>query len=171
VIKQRVLEITHRWSPTHVICDFEKAVRTALTREVRTPRIRGCYFHVKQSLWRKVQELGLVPAYKNQRRVEKIIRRVMAIGFLPTAVVALNFQELLNHEPRTQRAIRRHPNLRRWFMYVDRTYIMDRSDFPVPTWNAFDRDMDVRTNNHMEGEYSINMFQSHSFRWAHVVIA
>ena len=50
--------------PTTVICDFEaaamNAVRTVLGEEVT---IQGCFYHLCQSTWRKIQELGLVGDY------------------------------------------------------------------------------------------------------------
>ncbi|KAK7898526.1 hypothetical protein WMY93_019379 [Mugilogobius chulae] len=59
-IKRRVQHVTgQRWMPNKVTTDFEMAMMEALRTELPTVRSSGCYFHFCQSLWRKVQELGL----------------------------------------------------------------------------------------------------------------
>jgi len=45
-----------------------------------------------------------------------------------------------------------YPTLMQWLDYVDVTDVKRNSLFPPPTWNAFDRNSDTRTNNHLEGE-------------------
>ena len=149
VIKNQVRNLTHhRWAPQDVICDFEKALHTALETDLPQTRIRGCYFHFNQSLWRRVQEFGLVRAYRINNRTKKIIRKVMAVGFLPTAIVALNFRALAARRS-TQRAIQRYPALRNWLDYVDMTYINPINSFPIPSWNVYDRDMDRNTKKYV----------------------
>ena len=50
--------------PETVVMDFEvaalQAVKSTLGRSVR---IQGCFFHLYQSTWRKIQELGLTRMY------------------------------------------------------------------------------------------------------------
>ena len=59
-IKQEVLRITgQRWTPQRVITDFESSLLLAIETEMPNSRSSGCYFHFTQSLWRKVQEVGL----------------------------------------------------------------------------------------------------------------
>ena len=48
-----------RWSPEKVLTDFEMALINAFETKLPNIRTTGCYFHFCQSLWRKVQELGL----------------------------------------------------------------------------------------------------------------
>jgi hypothetical protein len=95
------------WEPEAIVWDFEQALITAIQTELPNTRIEGCYFHFNQSLWRHVKELGLTRAYRNHERVKKLIRKVMSIGFLPTAIVRNNFA-LLRTENRTLR-FRRYP--------------------------------------------------------------
>jgi hypothetical protein len=82
-----------------VICDFELALITAAESEFIGCRVRGCYFHFSQSLWRKVQALGLVSAYRGNSRdgnkLKKCIQLLMAIGFLPTVAVRTSFDNLV----------------------------------------------------------------------------
>jgi len=84
------------WRPTNVICDFEIAMITSLQTELPHTRIRGCYFHFTQSLWRKVAALGLVTQYRSNstrgRRLRKLVQKVMAIGFLPGLLISTAFR-------------------------------------------------------------------------------
>uniref|UniRef100_A0AAV2J3Z3 MULE transposase domain-containing protein n=1 Tax=Knipowitschia caucasica TaxID=637954 RepID=A0AAV2J3Z3_KNICA len=141
------VEIQGPWRPQKVVCDFEMALITALQSELPQVSIQGCYFHFTQSLWRRVQELGLVRAYRENLRLRKCIRKLMALGYLPRPLVRLNFNSLRRSQ-RTIRLIDRNPSLLDFFGYVQNTYI--GGFFPVPLWNVFDREMDTRTNNHVE---------------------
>ncbi|KAL8588721.1 hypothetical protein ACOMHN_042063 [Nucella lapillus] len=58
----------------------------------------------------------------------------MAIGYLPLAVLAMNFDQLVQD----------------FIEYFRRTYIGPRATFPPVMWCVSDRDMDQRTNNHAE---------------------
>ena len=52
--------------PVSVTTDFKVAVMNAIRMQLGDHmRVRGCFFHLCQSTWRKVQELGLVDAYKD----------------------------------------------------------------------------------------------------------
>ena len=65
-LKQRIRDLTGRaFRPASVVCDFEQALITAVQTELRRSRVSGCYFHFTQSMWRRVQELGLSGRFKN----------------------------------------------------------------------------------------------------------
>ena len=148
-LKQAVRNITrHRWRPRMVICDFEQALVSAVETELPNARIAGCYFHFCQSLWRKIQELGLANQYLRRRRVRRILRKFMAIGHLPVAVVRQNFN-LLVRDRATRRAVNRYPAIDDFIHYLQNTYI--RGTFPITMWNVFERASDCRTNNAVEG--------------------
>ena len=54
--------------PEFVMVDFESAVQQAVEETFDgTTDIRGCFFHLTQSTWRKIQELGLSQLYKEDR--------------------------------------------------------------------------------------------------------
>lgn len=141
----------HNWRPRLIVSDFELALRTAIETELPATRIGGCYFHFNQALWRKIQELGLSAPYQQNQRLKEVIRKVMAIGYLPLAVVHMNFTALVGAR-RTQRLTARYPQLADFLTYVSNTYVRHRATFPPPVWNVYDRGMDQRTNNHVEGE-------------------
>jgi hypothetical protein len=148
-VKRSVRRVSgHQLQPRRVICDFELALKNAIETELPRSRISGCYFHFCQSLWRKVQELGLSRAYTRRRRVKKCIRKCMALGHLPLPLVRNNFR-LLTTARETRRLVRRYPALQEFFQYVERNYI--NGQFEPRMWNVFERTNDNRTNNYVEG--------------------
>lgn len=146
-----------RWRPDTAICDFELALILALETELRGIRVRGCYFHFSQSLWRKFASLGLVSEYRaqtdNGRRLREFVRKTRAIGFLPAVIISTKFHAYCA-SPRVLRLCATFPRLREYINYIQHVYIGQTASFRPPMWCVYDRDMDVRTNNFVE-RYSI----------------
>lgn len=167
VLKDETRAVTGRpLHPSQMVLDFEQATMQALKAELPTTLLSGCYFHYTKSLWRHVQHLGLCDEYHQNRRVRKIIRKVMAIGFLPLLLVRQNFN-LLKGSRRTQRQMQRIPVLTQWFDYVETTYVARNATFPPRMWNVYERSMETRTNNHVEGNnLSCNRIDNYYFRTA-----
>lgn len=151
-IAREVRQITHhRWRPRIVICDFEQALLIAVETELPHVQIGGCYFHFTQALWRQIQELGLARRYRNSRSLKKCLRKVMALGYLPLALVQMNFN-MLRTSRRTNNLVNRFPSLMDFFAYFRNTYI--HGMFPTALWNVYERNMDLRTNNNVESKYA-----------------
>ena len=70
--------------PSEIILDFEKsaiqAVSTILGPHVDT---KGCFFHLTQSTWRKIQELGLVNCYRDSNDCKLFCGMMDGLAFLP----------------------------------------------------------------------------------------
>jgi hypothetical protein len=54
----------------------------------------GCLFHLCQSIWRRVQRLGLRRAYERNINLRKCVRKLMALAYLPVLLVRANFAQL-----------------------------------------------------------------------------
>ena len=148
-IKGAVRRATHRdFEPGNIVCDFEQALIIAINTELPTTRKCGCYFHFTQNLWRKIQGLGLSGAYQTVPRLEKILRKFMALGYLPVQLIRNNFR-LHSQDARTRRYIARYPELGDFIRYFEGNYI--NGVFEPRLWNVFRRNSDMRTNNHVEG--------------------
>ena len=157
-LKTVVRRVTRRrFQPRRIITDFERSLLISLETEFPQSRLNGCYFHFNQSLWRHIQRQGLVVPYKNDNRFQKIVRKVMALAFLPVLLVRQNFMILRQSRP-TRRLILRYPAFDDWLDYVQQVYIDRNGPFNPPLWNVFDRSVDTRTNNHLEG-YLLNIFR------------
>lgn len=55
-----------QFNPEKIFIDFEIAVIEAVNYILPLTQVHGCLFHFTQSIWRKVQEFGLVNEYKIQ---------------------------------------------------------------------------------------------------------
>ncbi|CAG2208063.1 unnamed protein product [Mytilus edulis] len=147
-IKRKYARITNNpFAPLRIISDFEVAMTSAAETEFQHASICGCLFHLCQAIWRKVQKLGLTRPYDRNPNLRKCIRKVMAIAYLPLLLVRVNFDQLCR-ENLTRRLCRRYPALQDLLNYFRRNYM--NGQYAVPTWNVYERNMDNRTNNHIE---------------------
>ena len=150
-LQQSILRLSGQpFQPAMVICDFEISLMTAIETELPNVVIRGCFFHFCQSLWRKVQELGLSVVYRQVRSVKNVVRKIMSLAFLPTAIVRMTFN-LIYRSRSVARLFTNYPSLREFVDYFTQNYL--NGLFRPPTWNVYERDVDCRTNNHVEGYY------------------
>jgi len=153
-VKAQVRRFTGRnFSPDKTVCDFEQALQSAAETELQNTRICSCYFHFCQSLWRRVSDLGVSTPYGRNRRLKKCIRKFMALAHLPVPLVRQNFG-LLSTARSTRRLINRYPSLFDFIRYLENNYIFGQ--YTVQRWNVYDRDIDTRTNNHVEGLYFLS---------------
>ena len=77
----------------------------------------------------------------------------MALGYLPQALMRVNFTNLENAR-RTRRLAVQNPSVDDFFRYIRNTYVGQAAAFPPDVWNVFNRDMSQRTNNNVEGGFS-----------------
>lgn len=136
--------------PARIVIDFEASLKIAAETEFPNTMISGCYFHFCSSLWRRVQKLDLSYAYKHNASLKKTIRMIMAIAFIPAALVRNNYN-LFSNSQRTSSLVNRYPAFQTWIDYVRSTYIANTATFPAPMWNVFNRNINTRSNNHLEG--------------------
>lgn len=148
-VKRQVRQVTgHRFRPRRFVCDFERAILLTIQTEVPTATVCACYFHFCQSIWRHVQQLGLHRAYHRRRAVKRLIRKIMAIGFVPLPLVRNSFRALCMLRS-TIRIVRRYPAVADFLRYFRDTYM--NGVYRPPIWNVYHRPNTCRTNNHVEG--------------------
>ena len=71
-------------SPEKVICDFEKAAMNAVKNILGDDIItHGCFYHLTQATWRKIQNLGLTALYKESEDIRMFCGMMDGLGFLP----------------------------------------------------------------------------------------
>ena len=154
IIKSKVRALTRRnWQPNMAVCDFELSLMSALETEFPGISVRACYFHLCQSIWRKVQSLGLSRAWRRTgsraERLRKFIHKIMALGHVPLPLVRNAFNAYCASRS-VIRLARHFPALVRFIAYMRRMYVERNAVFPPRVWNAFDRSTDCRTNNNVE---------------------
>lgn len=157
--------------PNTIVCDFELAVIKA-AKSIFGDHIgvQGCFFHLTQSTWRKIQELGLSQMYQENRDVKLFCGMIDALAFLPCDKISEGLVFLRDNIPEDPE------ELEDLLDYFDATYIsglyrriqipavavggveppvrMRRSPplFPPETWNVHQTTLEGghRTNNFCE---------------------
>lgn len=149
--------------PHRIVIDFEQSVIAAIKNIFGTGvQTRGCFFHLTQSTWRKIQELGLVRLYKENGDVRHFSGMMDGLAFLPLTDVPLGLNHLKSVVP---------DMLVPLLEYFDSTYVsgplrsvkqpdnanggvrlrLKRSAplFPPSLWNVHDSTLndEARTNN------------------------
>ena len=65
-VLDRCCDLGFQPDPTTIITDFEQATINAVSNTLGSDvQSRGCFYHLTQSMWRKVQQLGLVTLYRS----------------------------------------------------------------------------------------------------------
>ena len=153
-IKRRYNRITNnQLSPDRIISDFEIAMMNAAETEFPQSNSCGGLFHLCQSIWRRVQRLGLRRSFERNINLRKCVRKLMALAYLPVLLVRANFAQLCR-DNLTRLLCQRYPALQDLLTYFWGTYL--DGQFNVRMWNVYERTMDNRTNNHIECKYSKN---------------
>jgi hypothetical protein len=144
-------------SPKTILTDFESAAMGAFTHGYPTASITGCYFHLNQSVLRKVYELGMKTEYESDDALRGGVRCLSALAHVPVDDVAEAFDLLAEQMPE-------HEKMNELLSYFEHTYIRGRrlrgrgnnygsATFPIPIWNQYDGAGDgiARTTNIVEG--------------------
>src|SRR5436190_21660497 len=69
--------------PQFVLTDFEAAAINAVRIEFQEAQNKGCHFHLSQSVYYKVQALGLAAQYASNENLSLFVRHIPALAFLP----------------------------------------------------------------------------------------
>ena len=73
-VMRKILELHPGLNPGSIIADFEKASLNACETVFPGARLAGCFFHLGQCLWRKVQEFHLAEAYRADKNVRMYVK-------------------------------------------------------------------------------------------------
>lgn len=143
-------------APHLCIMDFELASKRALLTEFPQVSVAGCFFHLTQAVWRKVQGAGLTENYINQPEVREAVKSLCALAFLDVENVNEAFEQLQEYVE--QMAIEGLTNL---YDYFEDTYIGRQGrrgvrrnpQIPKEMWNVKERTISgiPRTTNKLEG--------------------
>ena len=91
-------------APAVILTDAETAAMSAFRQAYPNARITGCYFHLAQSVIRRVGEVGqrLKTEYENRDDLRLAIRSLAALSHVPVADVAESFDLSLLNQCLTQ---------------------------------------------------------------------
>jgi hypothetical protein len=150
-------------APRTITSDFEKALLNACQTVFPSTQLHGCFFHFKQSMFRRIQDLGLVPAYMSNDGIRKLLKLPQVLAYIPVTHVFDTFQTLKSEVT--------CPTISAFYEYIENNYvgkhiestrgrgvnkktIVSRQDpvFPIELWSVYSRINDnlPRTNNFVE---------------------
>lgn len=139
---QLILNAVPNWTPRQVNVDYEVSAISALKEVFATVKVRGCYFHMKKCLWRKVQDLGLTRDYKENEEVRNIVKMCASLAFLNPDDVCNGWLEIYSRKPEE------NDKLTEFLDYFVSNWMEDeRND--IHQWNCYNRRH--RTTNSVEG--------------------
>ncbi len=118
---------------------------------------RGCFFHLSQCVWRRVQSEGLQERYSNDPDFALQVRHLPALAYVPESDVITTFEELLDSTYYTDNEILLRPILDyfedTWIGRIDRRGRRRQPQFQINLWNCYEavKDGIPKTNNSVEG--------------------
>ena len=81
------------WSSDYVNCNFYKAFNKAVSQQIQNAEAALCYFHMSQSIWRKVGELRLRNDYFNQPELRTLVYCLKSLCLVPPEEAEQCFDE------------------------------------------------------------------------------
>ena len=157
--------------PKGCICDFEKGLQNSLVNSFDGITIHSCLFHMSQSCWRKLSEIGMQKRYNTDDNFKLLMKSFCALAFLPTSAVIPAFEKLVDCDEIPSAFV----------SYFEYTYIGIRRGrgerqqrdvplFPINLWNVRSRvENDLpRSNNAVEGFHNAlrsSITSSHPNLW------
>ena len=86
--------------PTTVVIDFEMAMVRAVSSVLGDQvTVQGCFYHLTQSTWRKVQDLSLTQRYKDSEDVKLFCGMMDSLALLPIDDLPAGLEFLRNNTP------------------------------------------------------------------------
>lgn len=141
----RLFQLLHKgipnWTPRRVNVDFEAAAIMALKEVFPTVEVKGCYFHMKKCLWRKVQDLGLTRDYKENEETRTLIKMCASLALLKPDDVSDGWLEIYSLKPESDK-------LTAFFDYFIENW-MENEQNAIQQWNC--HRSRHRTTNAVEG--------------------
>ncbi|CAD5126447.1 DgyrCDS14576 [Dimorphilus gyrociliatus] len=133
-----IQDLTNGHSPKKVVVDFEKAIWKALSFTYPEANIKGCVFHWTQAIYRKIQELGLCKMYKEKKAEYRIMKKLMALPFLPSDLIEPTFKTIKEISPIEMKSL---------LEYIETQWI--NGFYKPEVWSVYGEA--IRTNNDLEG--------------------
>ncbi|XP_060869712.1 uncharacterized protein LOC132944409 isoform X1 [Metopolophium dirhodum] len=100
--------------------DFEQSMIQAIELVFVDVNIQCCYYHLSQSIWRKVQNIGLATKYKENENVHQIVGMLKGLALLPLKYVKKGMSVLYDLSNDLN-----DPNIDELLLYFDRTYYVN----------------------------------------------
>ena len=158
MLLRKLLKIQPDLHPTNIMVDFEKAAINSFEEHFLTVT-SGCFFHLCQNIYRKIQSEGLTGQYLLDMEFVQNLKMLPSLAFVPEEEVVDCFNTIMVDFPLSALNVAK---------YFEDTYIGKQipnhsrrvPQFPIRIWNMYERVQGelARTNNVVEGWH--NTFQT-----------
>lgn len=99
---ERVFQVLHEkcdgWAPDHIMSDFELGAINAAKSVFKSSIFHVCLFHFGQSIYSKIQEVGLKKRYSDEPMFALNLRKLIALAFVPASDIPDAFSQLCETE-------------------------------------------------------------------------
>ncbi|CAF3074723.1 unnamed protein product [Rotaria sp. Silwood2] len=140
-LKNLATQLNRTFEPARILTDYEPSIIRAISAEFPNTTHSGCYFHLTQAIYRRVQNLGLAKNYIEDIDIRTCVRKLMALALLPLDKVQLAFDDL-----RTNLSQNTTQTLYQLLLYFDNQWMKNTL---LALWNV--HGYSHRTNNICEG--------------------
>ncbi|XP_069474256.1 uncharacterized protein [Ambystoma mexicanum] len=160
IVYSKIKETAPESNPETIIMDYESAQIGGFSTVYRETRVQGCFFHFTQSVWRKIQKLGLGTKYTEDSCYQFNIKKLFALAFVQENYVIDFYEHLIdsdyykNHEEDNTNLLDYFENT--WIGQLTRSGNRRRPKYQIQLWNCYQATLDntPRTNNTLEGWHS-----------------
>lgn len=148
-----LLSLNANLNPQIILTGYELPTINALRSTWPNVTVEGCFYHLSQAIYRKVQSEGLAGLYASDGDFPVYIKMIAALAFIPPANAVSAFEDLQEILPPVAEPI---------CNYFEDNYIgtlrgrigtqyRQTPQFPVSLWNVYNRvDADLPLNNFIE---------------------
>jgi len=144
---EKMNDLNLNFAPNIIYADFEQAIHSAVVDIFPDVIRKGCRFHLGQSIWRKIQSLGLSTVFKNKSEIGKFLKLFFGLSFLkPDEVNNCFYEDLMAIKPNDER-------VDNFLNYFEKNYILLESKFQPSLWAEFSNSL-MRTTNACESFHS-----------------
>jgi hypothetical protein len=81
--------------PSEFSVDFESTMIKIIKARFPGSKITGCTFHMRQAVWRKLQEIGLIPFFFNDADFQELVYMIYALSFVPMDKIVDYYEEVI----------------------------------------------------------------------------
>lgn len=156
VLLKEILKLTKGALPKVFMIDFELGMLKALNNVFVGVEVKGCYFHWKQAIFRKMQKSNILNAYNTNAQFQEGVKKLYALVCVPEGYVAevfssitIWFQEHCNI-PEATSLLQYFEKT--WTGKCSRGRVVKDPILPPKLWNHFKGILDgeILTNNSVE---------------------
>ena len=90
----KIQSLIPHFHPDVSMSDWEMAARNAFKSTFHGIRLKGCWFHYTQRIWKHVQKANLKHSYSNNVEIQNFVRYIMALPFLPPDTILQIFNQI-----------------------------------------------------------------------------